>query len=191
MTALPDYSATTIDDYLQAERAATKRHEYFNGEICALAGASERHNLIASAVQYTLYGGTIERNCRVFQSDMRVQAADTSVFYPDVVVVCGEAHYRDDRRDTLLNPTLIVEVLSPSTEDIDRGRKFAAYRQIPSLQDYLLIAQNTPRIEHYCRTDDRWMLKDITSLSATIDLPAVGCALSLQAVYRQVDFDTE
>lgn len=190
MSALPRAANWTAAAYLEYERAADTRHEFFDGQVYAMAGASERHNQIAAALHYALYGQLVDRPCQVFQSDMRVQAGDSVFFYPDLVVVCAAARYRDDQRDTLLNPSVIIEVLSPSTEDFDRGRKFWYYRALPSLSDYLLVAQARVQVEHYTRQGaDAWVLRDFTSLEDRLALPSIGCALALDEVYRRVDFE--
>lgn len=179
----------TVDAYLAYERAAATRHEFIAGQVSAMAGASERHNLIASALSFRLYGQLLDRPCAVFQSDMRVQAADTAYFYPDLAVVCGEAQYRDDQRDTLLNPSVLIEVLSPSTEDVDRGRKFLYYREIASLTDYVLVAQSRMQVEHYTRqAADRWLLTVLSQPTDVLTLDSIDCTLALSDIYRQVTF---
>lgn len=188
MSALPRY--TSAQAYLDDERSATTRHEFIDGQVYAMAGASERHNQLASALHYTLYGQLVAGDCQVFQSDMRVQASESAYFYPDLVVVCGPAQYADARRDTLLNPAVIIEVLSPSTEDFDRGRKFWHYRALPSLSDYLLVAQTRLQVEHYTRqSTDIWMLQDFTQPQDRVVLASVGCTLALEALYRRVNFE--
>ena len=190
MSALPQYTGWTVEEYLDYERQADERHEFVAGKVYAMAGASERHNQITSALHFTLYGQLIERPCEVFQSDMRVQAAEAVFFYPDLVMVCGEVQYTDAARDLLLNPTVVIEVLSPSTEDYDRGRKFKRYRGIASLQDYLLVAQSQPQVEHYARQGtDTWRLTDYTRPDDTLQLPSIGCTLRLSDVYRKVRFE--
>lgn len=190
MSALPRFTDWTWQEYLDYERRADLRHEYLAGEVYAMAGATERHNQIASALHFSLYGQLLERPCQVFQSDMLVQATPTASFYPDVVVVCGEAKYLDDTRDVMLNPTVLIEVLSPSTADYDRGSKFTNYRQIPSLQDYLLVSQRRVHAEHYTRQDgNKWLLADYDQPSDTIQLPSIGCTLLLSDIYRKVQFD--
>lgn len=188
MSALPRY--TSAQAYLDDERSAATRHEFLDGQVYAMAGASERHNQLASALHYALYGQLAAGDCRVFQSDMRVQASESAYFYPDLVVVCGPAQYADPRRDTLLNPAVIIEVLSPSTEDFDRGRKFWHYRALPSLSDYLLVAQTRLQVEHYTRQSaDIWMLQDFTQPQDRVVLASVGCTLALDALYRRVNFE--
>jgi Uma2 family endonuclease len=192
MSALPDFHDWSVEQYLEYERTATTRHEFMGGQVYAMAGASERHNQIAAAINYSLYGQLLDKPCQVFQSDMRVQANASAFFYPDIVVVCGEAQYRSAARDTLLNPTLIIEILSPSTEDYDRGRKFKHYRGIPSLRDYLLVAQKQMQVEYYSwQKLDTWRLQDFTQPDAQLELQSIGCTLSLAEIYRGVDFQQE
>lgn len=142
----------TPDEYLAYERASLEgKHEYVGGEIFAMAGASRRHNLIAANLTRELGNALIDRPCEVYPSDMRVGAVDRSYRYPDVSVVCDEPRFEGDKEDVLLNPSLVVEVLSDSTEAYDRGDKFAHYRSIDSLRDYVLVSQHIERVEHFHR----------------------------------------
>lgn len=178
----------TETDYLTFEREHELRHEYLDGQICAMSGASEEHNLITSTVHFLLYGHLRKRPCKVYQTDMRVKA-DKLYTYPDLVVMCGEAQFMDDEFDTLLNPTLIIEVLSPSTERYDRGRKFEYYREISTLQEYVLIAQDKPHIERFLRENDGgWRYTDVKGLDARMTLTSIDFILSLAEVYEQITF---
>lgn len=189
MHARDPFKNLTPDQYLAYERQHAARHEYLAGEVYAMAGASERHNHLTSTLNFLLYGGLLGRPCAVFQSDMRVQTAD-AYFYPDVVVTCGEARYSDDHRDTLLNPTLIIEVLSPTTEDFDKGRKFTQYRQITTLQDYVLVAQSAMRVEHFTRhQSDLWTLHEHAHAQDILRLPSIQMALTLADIYQKITFD--
>jgi Uma2 family endonuclease len=174
----------TPEEYLAIERAAETKSEYFAGEMFALAGASRKHvrivtNIVAE-LSVRLEGGP----CEVYSSDLRVRVSETGLYtYPDVLVVCGEPEM--DADDVLLNPVLIVEVLSPSTEAYDRGRKFEHYRRIPSLAEYLLVAQDAQRIEQYTRQDrERWLLTEVRGLDGVVQCEAVPCELPLARVYR-------
>jgi Uma2 family endonuclease len=180
----------TAQEYLERERAAEHRSEYWAGEMFAMAGASEAHNLIVTNVSGELRAQLKSRPCKTYSSDMRVKVEATGLYtYPDVVVVCGVARFEDDHRDTLLNPTVIVEVLSPSTEAYDRGEKFAHYRRIASLTDYLLAAQDKVRVEHFVRQpDDQWLLSEVSDLHASLAIVSIGCMLQLAEVYEKVDF---
>ncbi len=138
-------------EYLAMERQAETKSEYYAGEVFAMAGASRKHNLIVPNLAYLLVGQLKSRSCEVYNSDMRVKVSATGLYtYPDLAVVCGKPRFDDDQEDTLLNPTVIVEVLSKSTEAYDRGEKFAMYRALESMTDYLLIAQDIARTRALC-----------------------------------------
>jgi len=180
----------TPEQYLEIERAAEYKSEYYDGEMFAMAGAREAHNLIAMNLGASLHQQLRARPCRTYSNDMRVQVgSDRRYTYPDLIVVCDQPRFLDDRRDTLLNPTLIVEVLSPSTESFDRGRKFAYYRSIPSLSDYLLVASEQTSAELFTRQPDgRWILTAADNPGDTLDIPSVGCRISLADLYEKVEF---
>jgi Uma2 family endonuclease len=187
--ALPKTPITPAE-YLKFERASEVKHEYYAGEIFAMTGASKNHNRIVTSTLSRLYNQLRERPCDVFPSDMRVKPHSGILYaYPDITVVCGTPEFEDDEVDTLLNPTVIIEVLSPSTEAYDRGKKFQHYRTIPSFQEYLLIAQDSVRIEHYTLRDNEWVLIDATTLDAIITLHSIDCTLLLKDVYEKVDFN--
>ena len=175
-------------EYLELERQAEYKSEYVNGEIFAMSGASEEHNLIVMNVAAALHTQFRGRPCKVYANDMRVKVSPTGLYtYPDVVAVCGEAQLEDAHLDTLLNPTTLIEVLSSSTEAYDRGEKAEHYRRLPSLAEYLLISQDKPHLEHYRRqSDNRWLLSEASQLHAAITLPAIDCTLRLAAVYDRV-----
>ena len=183
----------TPEEYLALERQAQCKSEYYAGEVFAMAGASRWHNLIVANVIGELRSQLKGRPCTTYPSDMRVKISPTGLYtYPDVIVVCGEAQFEDTQQDTLLNPTLIVEVLSESTEAYDRGGKFAHYRKLASLMEYVLIAQTKSHIEHYVRQpDNRWLLEEAESLHGTVHFPAIDCHLSLAEVYNKVDIVVE
>ena len=179
----------SIQEYLALERQAEERHEYLDGEMFAMSGASRRHNRIVLNIGKGLDSALEDRGCDVFVSEMRVLTPDNKFFtYPDVVTVCGEPQFADAEVDTLLNPDVIIEVLSPSTADYDHGPKFAHYRSIASLREYVLVAQDRVRVEHYLRqTNSAWLpLVELDDLGQTLELQSVGCRLSLAAIYRRV-----
>jgi Uma2 family endonuclease len=178
------------EDYLALERSAEFKSEYFDGEIFAMVGASESHNLIVINTIRELSIQLKKRPCKVYANDMRVRVSPTGLFtYPDVMVVCGQAQFDDSHLDTLLNPTLIVEVLSESTEAYDRGRKFEHYRKLESLAEYVLIAQHRPHVESYRRQpDQRWVLTDNDGLDGKLRLDAIDCELALAEIYDKVEF---
>lgn len=189
MSSLPRTRLTPAE-YLAAERRAAFKSEYVYGEVFAMSGASLRHSLIATNIAAELRQSLKGRDCTVHVSDLRVKNPDDNYFYPDVVVVCGEPVYADEHRDTVLNPRVIIEVLSDSTQDYDRGGKFAQYRKLPSLQTYLVVAQATPHVEHHTRqADGRWLLSETTDLTAVLTLDAIGCRLPPAEIYDKVIFD--
>ena len=171
-------------DYLEQERRSPIKHEYCHGEVFAMTGASPEHNLITMNIGAALHAQLKQRPCRVYSSDLRVEVADGYV-YPDVTVVCGTPDLADG--DNLRNPTLIVEVLSPSTADYDLGGTFARYRRLASLLDYLVVAQARTAVMLYSRQDDhRWLLTDVDDPQATLELPSIGCRLAVAEVYDKV-----
>lgn len=179
----------TIESYRALEESSDARHEYVHGEIRAMAGASKRHHLLVNAVQFSLYGQTRQRPCNSYATDTRVGSSGAGFYaYPDVVVVCGQERYDDKLPDTITNPLVIVEVLSPSTADYDLGTKFRLYQMLETLQDYLLVSQDRVRVDHYHRDGEQWTLRAYTQLTDVIALISVDCALRLAEVYEKVDF---
>jgi Uma2 family endonuclease len=175
-------------EYLARERQAEAKSEYFNGEVFAMSGASRKHNLICVNIAASLHQQLQQRPCEVYVGDMRVKVNQIGLYtYPDVVVACGAPQFEDAELDTLLNPIVIIEVLSASTEDYDRGRKFEHYRTLPSLQEYVLVAQDSPHLTHYVRqADDTWVLSDIVLEKATLMLPSIQCHLLMRDVYAKI-----
>ena len=153
-----------------------------------MGGASREHSLITGDTYASLHGQLRKRPCEAYMGDMRVKIGAAGKYvYPDIAVVCGEPRFGDDHVDNLLNPTVIVEVLSPSTEAHDRGEKFDAYRAIESLREYLLIAQDRYHIDHFVRQDDgAWLLRAADGLGASVTLPSIECTLALAEVYEKV-----
>ncbi|MBI5670075.1 MAG: Uma2 family endonuclease [Chloroflexi bacterium] len=181
----------TPEEYLAFERASNTKHEYINGEVVAMTGASRNHNRIAGSAYAALYAQLRNRPCDIFPSDMRVKTGDGEYTYPDISIVCGDARFEDDVIDTLLNPTVIIEVLSPSTAMYDRGTKFHHYRTIESLQEYVMIAQDSIHIEHYVRQGEHWLLTDIDHPDTVVALPSIDCTLAVSDVYEKVTFTPE
>ena len=192
MTAQPK-PFISEEAYLTFERASPGRHEYYRGVIYAMTGGKEPHNLIAGNALASFHVQLRRKPCRVYQSDMRVKILQTGLnTYPDVVVVCGQPQFTDTIHDTIINPVVIVEVLSASTERYDRGMKFQHYQAIPTLQDYLLIAQDQYRIEHFSRQEnDRWLLRSAIGIDAQVAITSIECVLTLADVYEKVDLDLE
>jgi Uma2 family endonuclease len=177
----------TPEEYLTLERQASNKSEYIAGQIVAMSGASRAHSLITGNLLRVLSSQLLERPCEAHASALRVQVSARAMYtYPDIVVVCGDAQFEDAAVDTLLNPTLIVEVLSPSTEAYDRGAKFGYYRQAPSLREYVLIAQDRMLVEQYVRADAGWLLTETSDPAARVEFPAIGCAAPLSEIYRKV-----
>jgi Uma2 family endonuclease len=183
-------SFITPEEYLKIERQAEYKSEYFAGEMFAMAGAAERHNLICWNILGQFYQQLRGRPCRAYPSDMRVRVSATGLYtYPDIVALCGEPKFLDDHSDTLLNPSLIVEVLSPSTEAYDRGRKFEHYRSIESLAECLLVSSDRVHADLYRRgADGLWVLSPAGEPLNTIELQSIGCRLVLADIYEKVDF---
>ena len=186
----------TPEQYLELERRAEHRSEYVNGQILASPGHGEEHNTITVNVAAALHAQFRGRPCRAYVSDMRVRITDAGMYaYPDVVAVCGERRFEDAQVDTLINPTVVIEVLSPSTEAYDRGAKTAHYRRIASLRKYVLIAQDRRSVERYSRPDgmahtpgDPWTFAEFTDPDAVVHLASVGCELRVGDVYDGVEF---
>ena len=189
MSSQPQLAYLTPDEYLIFERKANDKSEYFNGEIFAMAGASKKHNLIVGNAFAELHAQLKKRPCQIYANDMRVKVSATGLYtYPDIVAVCEKEQFDDKEKDTLLNPTLIIEVLSDSTEAYDRGEKFKQYRQLASLKEYVLIAQNKYLIEHYVRQpNEQWLFSETDDLQNTMQFSAINCHLTLHEVYNKVE----
>ena len=190
----------TEDEYLAVERASQERREYLDGQIYLMAGESEEHGTICTNLTLEVASQLKGTLCRAFSKDTKVRSGpipktrySTEAFYsfPDLVVVCGERQYLDEHRDVLVNPTVIIEVLSPSTEAFDRGEKFVRYRtNLESLTDYVVVAQNRPLVEHFARQPNgQWVIAaTATELSETVVLSSLGCTLRLSDVYDRIVF---
>lgn len=191
MSALAAPVRYTAEEYLARERAAPlERSEFINGQIYAMSGASREHNLVSGNGFGELRAQLRGRPCEAYINDMRVKINETGAYvYPDVVVVCGEPQFEDASVDTLTNPTLIVEVLSPSTEGYDRGAKSAHYRRLASLQEYVLIAPNRISVERFVRQGGEWVLSEATDPGTIVSLASIGCRLALADVYDKVTPD--
>jgi Uma2 family endonuclease len=189
MSTLPK-PRLTPEQYLEIEDAAEYKSEYFQGEMFAMSGATYEHNLIASNVNRHIGNQVAGRPCAVCPSDMRVHTPRTGLYtYPDAVVICGEPQFLGPKRMNLLNPTVIVEVLSPSTEAYDRGRKFEHYQSIESLREYLLIASDRVSVTlHRRQTESEWLTITAISLEAAIELESAGCRLMVRDLYDRVEF---
>lgn len=180
----------TPEEYLELERKATTKSEYWNGHVYAMAGASLIHNTIVGNLNYRLRGQLEGKPCRVYTSDLKVSVnSEGNYFYPDVVLVCGEHQFQDGKDDVLLNPVGIVEVLSSSTEAYDRGNKFASYRKIKTLQEYILIAQDQISVEKYVRNGKFWTYSAETQKEKLLEFESISCSLLLSKIYENVIFE--
>lgn len=180
----------TEEAYLAAEREAATRSEFVGGNILPMAGASEAHRDITTNIASEMHSQFRGRPCKVWSSETRVNISATGAYvYPDIVAICGERLYKDEVRDTLLNPMVVMEVLSPSTERYDWGEKAALYRRLASLTDYVWVAQDKVHVEHYVRqSDDRWLLDEFRDFTDVLRLESLGIALSLAEIYAGVEF---
>lgn len=182
----------TPEEYLAFERAADQKHELIDGDIFLMSGASRRHNLLVFNLAVTIGNQLRDRPCEAYTSDLRVRLQGTQYVYPDLTVVCGEPAFEDAEVDTLTNPTVLVEVLSPSTETYDRGKKFQYYRELASLQEYVLVSQERYWVEKYSRQENgQWLLTDATGVHAVVNLPSIECNIPLAELYAKVVFESE
>jgi Uma2 family endonuclease len=181
----------TEAEYLAIERDVETKHEYYRGEMFAISGASRQHNRITFNIAGILHEQLKNRKCEAFANDMRVKVETTTLYtYPDVVITCHEPRFLDKEVDTLLNPQVIIEVLSDSTEKYDRGKKFEHYRTIPSVREYVLISQDRAHIDRFALNEQgQWVLNDASGLDEVIELDAVGCRLPLAEVYAKVELE--
>jgi Uma2 family endonuclease len=183
----------TPEQYLEIERKAEFRSEYINGEMFAMAGGTRNHGKIAAHTLKKLVEQLSGSACDATGSDTRVYSVQYSVLtYPDVVVTCGPDKLLDGRRDTLTDATVIVEVLCPATKAYDRGEKFRIYRSLSSFSDYLLLAQDEMRAEHYGRqTDGSWLFREFTEPGDVIELKSINCRLQLRSLYERAEFQAK
>jgi Uma2 family endonuclease len=183
----------TPQEYLKLDRASQLRHEYYNGRMYAMSGGSHPHAIIIGNFSRELGNALKDGPCLVTTSDVRVCVSPDGLYtYPDIVVVCDKPRYLDGHRDTLLNPVLVIEVLSPSTEAYDRGFKAAQYRSIASLMEYAWVSQSEPRVELFRRLPSGgWLLSEAAGLDAVSRLESTGCSIALRDIYAKVVFDAE
>ncbi len=181
----------TLEEYFALERTGDGRYEYWDGEIVSMSGGSKQHGRIAGNVYFGLRQQMAGLDCEVFNSEIPVKTPSLPPYrYPDTSVACGQAAFENvDGIDALINPTVIVEVLSPATERRDRNEKRAAYQSLPSVMDYLMLAQNAPHATHFSRQGDKWGRSDYGDLNASIVLSSIGCSLTLSEIYASVQFE--
>jgi Uma2 family endonuclease len=191
MSTLRQQTYVSPEEYLTLEREAEFRSEYLDGEVYAMTGASIWHIQIVSNITRELSSQLRPRPCRVLSNEMKVRMPDSrKFFYPDLTVVCGEPQFHDERTDAILNPQLVVEVLSKGTEAFDRGGKFFAYQQLESLAEYVLVSQDRPAVEQFVRQPDgTWNYRAAVGLESSLTLPSVECTIELSAVYDKVSWD--
>jgi Uma2 family endonuclease len=189
MSSAARTSRHTPAEYLARERPSATRHEYLDGFLFEMTGASRAHNLITGNLNGEIRAQLRDRPCEVYASDMRVCVEPTGLYtYPDVVVVCGEPRFQDGELDTLLNPTVLVEVLSPSTEAYDRGKKFGHYRRLASVREYVLVAQERVLVERFTRQGQEWLLAEMNRPEDVLRLASIGCEVPLREIYAKVAF---
>jgi Uma2 family endonuclease len=185
-------SLITPEQYLEVERKAEYKSEYYQGVVYAMAGGSMVHCLIAGNLVSELRQAVKKRSCFVYSSDLRLRTPAGLYTYPDIQVVCGDSLLADDQKDTLTNPSLVVEILSRSTEARDRGFKFSQYRMIESMQEYFLVSQQEPRVERYLRQPgDQWLLTESVGLDGSFRSESLACSIPLADVYDKVEFAPE
>lgn len=181
----------TEEEYLEIERTSFGRWEYVSGKVRLMAGGSDDHGAISSNLVRVLGNALVPKGCRVYGSDVKIQTGDGVNTLPDVSVVCVERRYYLGRTDVVLNPLLIVEVLSPSAENYDRTEKFEHYRTVETLTDYLLVEQDEAQVMLYTRRADYWEMRVIAGLGSSVFLSSVDVTLSLADVYALIEFDAE
>ena len=183
----------TLEEYFALEDASDARFEYWDGDLVCMSGGSRAHGTIGSNVHFALAAGLRGGKCRAYTGDIAIYTPALPPYrYPDASAACGELEFRHiNGHDALVNPVVVVEVLSPSTATLDEGPKFAAYKAISTLRDYLLVSQDEPRVTHYARLEGgSWERRDVTDLDASLGLQSVGCAIRLRDIYDGVAFNT-
>lgn len=185
---LPEIQLVTAEEYLRAEREALNKHEYYRGQIFAMSGASLPHNIIFKNTFLNLGIKLKGKKCQPFGSDLRIHIPENSLYtYPDISIICGKPETTDDTKDTITNPSVIIEILSKSTRDYDKGQKFTLYRDITTLKEYILIDSETVSVETLTRNDDRsWTFREYRSLGDTFDIETIGESFSVSELYFEV-----
>ena len=188
---LPEKQHVSAEQYLESERHAIEKHEFYLGEIFASSGASFTHNQIFKNTYISLGSKLKGRPCQPYGSDLRIHIPNNSLYtYPDISIICGKPEMTDTVKDTIVNPSVIIEILSKSTYDYDKGQKFTLYRDIISLKEYILIDSMSVRVEHYYKNDDAsWTLKDFRTLDDKINIETITADLFLTDVYADVIWD--
>jgi Uma2 family endonuclease len=179
----------SVQEYLELELTSEVRHKYENGELKERPGGSEKHSSIGENIRFSLHLALRDRPCKIHGGDLRIKISTGIYTYLDASVVCGERHFENTKRDSLLNPTVVFEVLSPSTERYDRGKKFRHYQTVPSISDYLLVSQDVYRVEHFLRQVDGWLLKTYDGLESKVVIASLDCELTLADIYNGVTLE--
>lgn len=189
MSSAAVQSHLTPKEYLALERKAITKSEFRNGRMHPMSGSNRAHNLVSGNICCGLHLQLKRRSCEVYACDMRLKVGAAGLYtYPDILVVCDEPRFEDASVDTLLNPTALFEVLSPSTEAYDRGAKFGYYRQLDSMQEYTLVSQDFMRVEHYLRHNEQWILTEFGCPDDIVQLTSINCELPLREIYAKVEF---
>lgn len=188
---MPKYNYISPEQYLEMERAAEEKHEYYKGEVFAMSGASWEHNVIVKNINTLVLPFLIGKPCDMFGSDLRIHIPENSLYtYPDFSIICGKPETTDEEKDTVIKPSVLVEVLSKSTKDYDRGTKFHLYRSIKTLQEYVLIDSTSVCVEIYKRQPgNSWQLTEFKKLSDSFVIDTISFSMSLKDVYEGVDID--
>lgn len=188
--AVTQANHTSISEYLTIERSAAAKHEYFKGEIFAMSGASFRHNKIITNLNRAILPYIGSGDCEMFGSDLRVHIPENSLFtYPDSIIICGEPEFLDEHFDTVTNPSVIIQILSPSTKNYDRGTKFTLYRSIPSLKEYILIDSESVCIEIFSQSQLKtWSLEEFKSVDDSFSIKAVSIDIRISRIYSGLQF---
>ena len=188
---LPEKQYITPEQYLESERLALEKHEFYLGEIFAMSGASFRHNQIFKNTYGNLFNKLKGKPCQPYGSDLRIHIPNNSLYtYPDIYIICGKPEMTDTVKDTITNPSVIIEILSKSTYDYDKGQKFTLYRDIDSLREYILIDSMSIRVEHYFKNEDSsWTLKDYRTIDDKLNIETISADLLLSDVYVDVFVD--
>lgn len=191
MSAVPPTKYITVEEYLLQEETASEKHEYFGGEVFAMSGSSINHNRIVRNMLTLLDASLKGSRCEVFPSDLKVHIEANGLFtYPDLSIVCNDIETWKQRKDTITNPSVIIEVLSPSTSGYDRGQKFKLYRDIPSLKEYILISSTEMLVEQYSKQSEHiWSFRETKDSSASLQIETIGFSCPLDEVFRNVAFE--
>ncbi len=187
---VPKYNYVSVGDYLSMERSSLEKHEYYRGEVFAMSGASWNHNVIARNLNTIILPILKGKSCSMYGSDLRIHIPENTLYtYPDFSIICGTPETTDEEKDTIVKPAAIIEILSPTTKSYDRGDKFNLYRQIPTLQEYILIDSETVSVEHFVKQNvNEWKLTEIKDISKSFIIKTVDIPVTLQELYIDIKF---